>query len=75
VADGVEHAPNLNALRNVLAELFERVELVPNIDGAGFLLLPLPRVSRLGDGQWDFEGAGRRRELPVPESAPMGAKP
>jgi hypothetical protein len=24
VADGVENAPNLNSLRNVLAELFER---------------------------------------------------
>jgi DNA invertase Pin-like site-specific DNA recombinase len=73
VADGVEHAPNLNALRNVLAELFDRVELVPDVGGDGFLLLPTLRVGRLGDGRWDFEDAGRRRELPAP--APLVATP
>jgi site-specific DNA recombinase len=73
VADGLENAPNLNVLRNVLAELFERVELVPDVDGEGFLLLPTLRLGRLGDGRWDFEGAGRR-ELPLP-AAPLVAKP
>jgi site-specific DNA recombinase len=73
VADGVEHAPNLNALRNVLAELFDRVELVPDVGGDGFLLLPTLRVGHLGDGRWDFEDAGRRRELPAP--APLVATP
>jgi site-specific DNA recombinase len=34
VANGIERAPNLNALRNVLSELFESIALVaPDLDG------------------------------------------
>lgn len=57
VADGVAHAPNLNALRNVLAELFERVQLVKGDDlsplstYAGDGMAPLDDLSA-GEGLW-----------------------
>jgi hypothetical protein len=89
VADGVEHAPNLNALRNVLAELFDRVQLVKGndlsplstYDGDG--MAPLDDLPGAGEGLWlvpilrgaalDVECEPTLVELPAP--APMGAKP
>jgi len=60
-------APDLITLRRVISDLFVAVELVRN-DDDGYLLLPAPRVERLEDGRWDYEAAGRRRELPVMDS-------
>ncbi len=62
VAAGVDQAPDLAALRIVIAEMFESVEMVPDVDGDGFLLMPQPRVERLPDGRWDF---GQSQPLPV----------
>jgi Recombinase zinc beta ribbon domain len=60
----VDIAPDLHALRNVIGDLFESVDLVPNDDGS-YVLMPLVRVNRLPGGRCDFEGATSRRELPI----------
>jgi hypothetical protein len=89
VADGVEHAPNLNTLRNVLAELFERVQLIKGDDlsplsgHAGDGVAPMDDLPSAGQGFWlvpilrgsaaDDELEGTPVELPAP--AQMGAKP
>jgi site-specific DNA recombinase len=71
VGEDLEAAPDLSAIRNVIGDLFEQVELVESDDGS-HLLLPLLRVERLGDERWDFEGAGRRQSLPVETLRPIG---
>lgn len=63
VAAGVGNAPDLPAVRNVLGDLFESVQLVA--DGESCYLWPIPRdligvpgappVGRLPDGEWDGE--------------------
>lgn len=89
VADGVEHAPNLNALRHVLAELFDRIQLVKGDDLSplstyvGDGLAPLDDLPAVGHGlslvpivrgdALDDEWEPTAVELPVP--AQMGAKP
>jgi hypothetical protein len=89
VADGVEHAPNLNPLRNVLAELFECVQLVEGDDFsplstyAGDGMASLDDLPASGEDLWlvpilrgaalDVECEPTSVELPTP--APMGAKP
>jgi hypothetical protein len=89
VADGLEQAPNLNALRNVLAELFDRVQLVKGDDlsplsmYAGDGMATLDDLPGAGEGLWlvpilrsgalDVECEPTLVELPTP--APMGAKP
>jgi site-specific DNA recombinase len=55
VADGIEHAPNLNALRNVLAELFEEVRLVRS----GEWPRAPPTASSLGTTMCRRSAAGR----------------
>jgi hypothetical protein len=89
VADGVEHAPNLNALRNVLAELFERVQLVKGDDlsplstYAGDGLAPLADDLPTGEGLWlvpilrgdAFDDELEPKPVELPGPALMGAKP
>lgn len=89
VADGVEHAPNLNALRNVLADLFERVQLVKGDDlsplsmYAGEGMAPLDDLPAAREGLWlvpILRGEALDDEwepTPIELSAPalMGAKP
>jgi site-specific DNA recombinase len=65
VAAGVDQAPDLSALRNVIGQMLSSVDLVPNDDGS-YLLLLMPRVLRMDDDRWDLEAAGRRQELPLP---------
>ena len=58
MADGVEHAPNLNALRNVLAELFERIQLIKGDDLSplstytGDGMATLDDLPATGEGLW-----------------------
>jgi DNA repair ATPase RecN len=91
VADGVEHAPSLPALRNVLAELFDRVQLVKGDDLSplstyvGDGMAPLDDLPAAGDDLWlvpilrgdsfDDECEPTPVELPAPASALMVAKP
>jgi site-specific DNA recombinase len=64
VGDDLGAAPDLGALRNVIADLFASVELAPNPDGT-VLLLPTLRIAQLADGRWDFDSAGRPQALPM----------
>jgi site-specific DNA recombinase len=62
VGEDVGAAPNLAAMRNVIADLFAEVQFARNDDGT-YVLMPLLRVEQLADGRWDFETAGRRQPL------------
>jgi DNA invertase Pin-like site-specific DNA recombinase len=64
VGEGVGSAPDLNALRNTIGDMFASIDLVRNDDDS-YLLMPTLRVCRLDDRRSDFDAAGRRQELLV----------
>jgi site-specific DNA recombinase len=73
VGDGIGAAPDLNALRNVIGELFDSVEIVAKDDGS-YALRPVLRAYRLPGRPkcWDWEAIGRRQPLPLETLSPTG---
>jgi DNA invertase Pin-like site-specific DNA recombinase len=67
VASGMGEAPNLHALRNVIAELFTSFDLIaPARERDPYVLLPAYRIA--GPGRFDVVGP---QPLPVTERGPI----
>ncbi len=72
VETGIGGAPEISALRNVIRDLFDHVELVSAGDDQHHLLMPVLAVQRLSDGRWDLAGSQRPVALPVETPSPIG---